>query len=244
MIYRNAHEEWIVLSAAEQAALREACLYPWVSLGFTVDKVLVTPDVLESLCDKDFLEQEVNGSCYATEDGRAVFEAGNPQAAAGAAGVTTGIEKLLGIAKLAQFYAPGELGEFPDMMAKDIQAGENALAIAQAATDELATLRALLAEAQAANARLTTENARLEATIASDKANHDKMVQVAGTLLRWLGNANATLQATRDHIETFRNKVEMPPTVYVALTDMTLRIDEALDSHKQERAADAGSEGG
>lgn len=71
----DAKKEWEALSINEQVALREACLYPCVSIGWTVDGGFVSSTTLESLCDKDFLEPEINGSCYATEDGRAVFAA-------------------------------------------------------------------------------------------------------------------------------------------------------------------------
>ena len=74
------------------------------------------------------------------------------------------------------------------------------------ATDELADLRA---DTDAAAQSLTTALMKCA----------DKVTEL-----------RTVLKATRDHIETFRNKVEMPPTVYVTLTDMTLRIDAALDT--------------
>lgn len=71
----DAKQEWDALSIDEQAALREACRYPWVSIGWTVDGGFVSSAILVSLIEKDFLEPEINGSCYATEDGRAVYAA-------------------------------------------------------------------------------------------------------------------------------------------------------------------------
>lgn len=41
--------------------------------------------------------------------------------------LTTAVNRLLEIARLAQFYAPGELGEFPEKMAADIEYAESTL---------------------------------------------------------------------------------------------------------------------
>jgi hypothetical protein len=85
----DAKQEWDALSIDEQVALREACRYPWVSIGWTVDGGFVSSEILASLIEKDFLEPEINGSCYATEDGRAVYAAANPPAEADALATAT-----------------------------------------------------------------------------------------------------------------------------------------------------------
>lgn len=227
MLYgMNPKEEWDALSIDEQVALREACLHPWVSLGWAVDGGFVGPMALESLCDKDFLEPEINGSCYATEDGRAVFEAGNPQADAVAAfdpydySVMTAAELLDIVRTIWNEY---DLSASAEMIVSLADEHRLKLALAATPTDELAALRAQLADAQAASARLREALARI-----SERAPDERPVKDSSYNWDNLGKGRERGIASSAHI--YGEGMAWWYAAEIARAAL--------------RAADAGSEGG